>query len=104
MLPLGITGVVASCSGSSGGASCDAPTVTGSDAAGYTVSGTVTAFPPGGSVTIFIDGAAPAGAPEVIVNTATVTPPAGTTDPTPANNASSSSTSTPVSLQSFEVD
>lgn len=103
-LPAGITAVSATCGAPSGGASCPAPLVTGSDVAGYVVRGTIEALPPGGTVTVTIDGTAPGGPPQTLVNTATLEPPPGTTDPTPENDASSTSTSTPVTLQSYEVD
>lgn len=103
-MPVGITGVTASCGGATGGASCTAPVVTGSDVAGYVVDGTVTILPPGGTVTVTINGNAPTGATQMLVNTASVTLPNGTADPTPNNNASTATTTTPVSLQRFEVD
>ncbi|WP_166653803.1 DUF11 domain-containing protein, partial [Tahibacter aquaticus] len=89
-VPAGITGVAATCTLPTGGAVCAAPTV-----AGNSVSGTVPTLPNGGSVTITITGTAPASA-TTLNNTATVTAPPGTTDPTPGNN--SSSTTTPVVL------
>jgi len=99
-MPAGITGITASCGSATGGASCGAgPSVTGS-----TVSGTVPVLPPGGSLTITINGTAPSGATQMLVNTATLTNPPGTPDPNPTNNTSTTTISTPVSLQSFEVD
>ncbi|UXI66362.1 DUF11 domain-containing protein [Tahibacter amnicola] len=102
-LPLGITGVTASCGSASGGAVCASPGVAGSDVSGYTVSGTVPTLPPSGSVTITIQGTAPAGPTQMLVNTATVSPPTGTTDPVQPNNTSTVTTSTPVSLLHFEI-
>lgn len=103
-LPVGITAVAASCGGASGGALCAAPNVSGSDVAGYVVDGTVPLLPPGGSVTVTITGVAPVGATQVLANTATVAAPTGTTDPTPGNNSSTATTTTPVLLQRFHVD
>ncbi|MCQ4163558.1 DUF11 domain-containing protein [Tahibacter harae] len=103
-LPAGITGVTATCGSPTGGASCTAPAVTGSDIAGYVVDGTVSVLPPGGTVTVTIDGNAPAGPTQMLANTASVAPPNGTGDPTPNNNTSTATTTTPVQLQRFEID
>jgi hypothetical protein len=51
------------------------------------------------TLTVTVDVAAP---PATIVDVATVT--SATTDPTPGNESASASTTTPVSLQKFEVD
>lgn len=80
-----------------GGAACGTPNV-----AGNTVSGTITTFPAGTSVTITISGTTTNGAD--IGNSATVTPPGSTSDPNPSNNTGTvSGTGTPVRLQSFDV-
>ncbi len=85
-VPAGITGVGASCAGMSGGAICVTPSV-----AGNTVSATIATLPANGSVTYTINGTAPSSGTS-ITNTASANPPAGTTDPTPGNNAGSATT------------
>lgn len=94
-----IGAVAASCGNATGGAICASPTVAGND-----VSGTIPTLPAGGSVTITITGTVAANSTGIVVNTATVSPPNGTVDPDTSNNASSTGTSTPVSLLRFEVD
>jgi uncharacterized repeat protein (TIGR01451 family) len=85
------------CATTSGGAVCGTVNV-----AGNTVSGSVTTFPSNSSVTVTINGTTTNGA--TIDNTATVSPPSGTTDPTPTNNNSTATgTGLPVRLQSFDV-
>ncbi|MGH8172736.1 MAG: DUF7507 domain-containing protein, partial [Rhodanobacteraceae bacterium] len=74
----------ASCGNETGGAAC----VTQPVIAGHNVSGTIGTLPSGGSVIVNIFSNAPAFA-TTISNTATVAPPAGITDPDPADNASS---------------
>jgi len=70
--------------------------------AGNTVSGSVTTFPASSSVTVTITGTTTNGA--TIDNTATVSPPAGTGDPTPNNNSSTATgVGLPVRLQEFDV-
>jgi uncharacterized repeat protein (TIGR01451 family) len=102
-MPAGITGVTATCGSASGGATCGTgPMVSGSGP--FTVSGTVPVLPPSGTLTITISGTAPSGATQMLVNTATLTNPPGTPDPNPIDNTSTTTISTPVSLQSFEVD
>ncbi|MEO7432027.1 MAG: hypothetical protein ABIR62_08380 [Dokdonella sp.] len=85
-LPAGITAVTATCGTPTGGAACGAVNVAGS-----TVTSTITTLPNGGSVTFTINGTAPLTGAS-ISNTATANPPAGTTDPTPANNTSTVAT------------
>lgn len=84
-VPASITGVTASCGGAAGGAVCPASVTV----AGNNVSGTIPTLPPGGSVVVTINGTASPSASAPITNSATVAPPAGTTDPTPSNNTSS---------------
>jgi len=81
-VPAAITGVTASCGSPAGGAACAVPNV-----AGNVVSGTVPVLPAGGSVVITIDGTAPTGE-QSLSNTASVTPPGGTTDPDPSDDSS----------------
>ena len=92
-LPIGLTNVIATCTGTSGtGTSvCGAiPLVT----TGGVISGSVPRFPSGGSVVITIRATAPATPPSApLVNTVTITPPPGVTDPVPSNNTSSVTTS-----------
>lgn len=97
-VPAEITGVSAFCDNEVGGAVCGPVQVNGND-----VAGTVPTLPAGGSVRITIQGVTPA-AEAVLSNTATVTPAADIPDPDADNNTSTASTTTPVSLQSFEVD
>ncbi len=85
VVPVAISGVTASCGSAAGGAACGAITVTGN-----TVNGVLPVLPVGGSVVITIAGSV-AGT-GTIINTATVTPPAGIGDPSPANGSSSVST------------
>ncbi len=85
-VPSGITDVAASCGSATGGAICAAPNV-----AGNAVSGSIPTLPANGSVTITITGAAPVGA-QTLTNTAGVTVPGGTTDPTPGDNTSTVTT------------
>ncbi|HEU4662562.1 MAG TPA: hypothetical protein VFS55_00885 [Dokdonella sp.] len=85
-VPAGITGVSASCGAPTGGAACGAVNV-----AGNAVTSTITTLPSGASVTFTIDGTAPAN-PGSLVNAASAQPPAGISDPAPANNSSSVTT------------
>lgn len=103
-MPLGITGVNASCNLPSGGATCAVPSVSGSDVTGYSVTGTIPSLPSGGSVTVVITGTAPPGSPQTLDNTATTSLPVGLTDPTPNNNSGSASLTTPVQVLYFEVE
>ena len=77
----------ATCGGATGGAACG----TQPNTVGQTVSGAVGTLPSGGSVTITITGTAANNA--VVDNTASISPPAGTTDPN-SNNDSSTATGT----------
>ncbi|WP_277871163.1 DUF7507 domain-containing protein [Dokdonella fugitiva] len=86
VVPAGITAVSASCGTPTGGAVCGTVGVTGNN-----VTSMITTLPAGASVTFTIDGTAPAD-PGTLANTATAQPPAGVTDPAPANNSSSVST------------
>jgi len=83
-VPAGITGVAAVCGTPLGGAACPGSVTV----AGNNVSGIVPTLPKNGSVVITITGTAPANATS-FTNTAIVSPPSGTTDPTPGNNSSS---------------
>ena len=98
-LPVGITGVTAggvTCGNATGGAVCGAlgVSVTGSDAAGYTITGAVQSLPANGSVTVTINATAPTSITGTITNTATVK--LATTDTTvgepTANTADNTST------------
>nr|WP_257385966.1 ExeM/NucH family extracellular endonuclease [Tahibacter caeni] len=80
------------------GWSCTTPAV----GATGTVSCSIASLPPGTatfSLTVTVDASAPV---TVISDTATVT--SATADPLPGNEAATATTSTPVSLQSFQVD
>jgi uncharacterized repeat protein (TIGR01451 family) len=83
-VPAALTGVGAVCA-AAGGATCGAANV-----AGNAVTSTITALPLGGSVTFTITGTATGAS--AVTNTATIAAPAGVTDPTPANNTSSVTT------------
>jgi uncharacterized repeat protein (TIGR01451 family) len=82
-----IAGVAASCGSAAGGAVCGAVTV-----AGNTVSGVVPVLPVGGSLVITITGNVSGAASGSFTNVGTVSPPAGTIDPTPGNSSSSFTT------------
>lgn len=79
-----LTGVTAVCQSPSAGVSGCSATV----AASGNVSGSVTAFPSGGSVQVLITGTIPGGATADLKNTATITAPSGITDPATGNNTS----------------
>ncbi|GGR14480.1 beta strand repeat-containing protein [Deinococcus ruber] len=79
-----LTGITAVCQSPSAGVSGCSATV----AASGNVSGSVTAFPSGGSVQVLITGTIPAGATADLKNTATITAPSGITDPSTGNNTS----------------
>ncbi|MBI1761244.1 MAG: DUF11 domain-containing protein, partial [Acidobacteria bacterium] len=81
---LTVTGV--SCSGGSGGASCPGSGVTVANLQG---SGISVSLPSGGSMTFTVMATVSSGATGSITNTATLTAPGGTTDPTPGNNSAS---------------
>jgi len=103
-LPAPLTGVVGTptCVGS-GGATCTL------DAAnGLTVSGTISPFPTGSTVTLTIVASYPSGNTGSVVNTLTVTPPAGAlqvgADSTQNNTCSNlTAVQLPVKLQKFDV-
>ena len=81
-VPPGVTAIAATCGSALGGAVCPASV----GVAGNLVSGSIPALPPGGSVVITISGVAPTTG--TLSNSATVTAPAGTTDPNLPNNTS----------------
>ncbi len=83
-LPTAITSPTASCSSATGGAACPGSITV----SGNTVSGNIATLPAGGSITLQIAGTVAAGASGNVSNTATVTPPPGTTDPNSADNTS----------------
>ena len=87
-VPSIVSGVSASCAGASGGAACPALI----NVSGNTVSGLIATLPPGGEVLIQVNGAVSGSAVGTVDNTASITPPAGTVDPTPADNTSAVST------------
>jgi uncharacterized repeat protein (TIGR01451 family) len=97
-IPGSITGINASCAGEINAATCADPDVTGND-----VTGNIPTLPATGSVTITITGTVAGGTPGES-NTATVSPPNGVTDPNADDNSSTANTTTPVTLQSFEVN
>ena len=78
--PVSLTGVTWTCA-PSGGAVC--PLSSGSGA----IAATIATFPVGGVLTYQLTGTVSGGATGVLVNTATVAPPSGATDPTPGNNS-----------------
>jgi uncharacterized repeat protein (TIGR01451 family) len=80
-VPAGITGITWSCT-SSGGAIC--PSVSGS---GNAISQVIATLPANGRLRYTISGTAPSTV-GLLQNTASVSPPAGITDPTPNNNTS----------------
>ena len=76
-MPVGVTGVSAasvSCGSAANGAVCGAlgVNVTGSDAAGYTVTGAIQSLPANGSVVVTINATAPVSLVGTLSNTATV--------------------------------
>ncbi len=87
-LPAGLTGVTASCNVGGGGALCPS----GLTVTSALVSGTIPTLPAGGRVLITINATAP-NSVTTLFNTATVTPPSGTTDPNITNNTGISTTS-----------
>ena len=85
VVPAKLGTVAGSCGSPTGGAACGAVNV-----AGNAVTSTITTLPSGGSVTFTVSGVAiDIGS---FTNTATIAPPAGTTDPVAANDSSSVST------------
>lgn len=87
-LPPGVVNVSATCVTATNGASCPASIA----ADNTSVSGVVPSFPALGKVTIQILGNFAVSGPSSLTNTATVSPPAGVTDPMPESNTSSVST------------
>lgn len=83
-LPAGLTLATWTCGTEVGGATCGTSAGTGN------INTSVGLFPPGGSVTFTVAATAPSSG--VFVNTATVAPPNGITDPNLTNNASSVTT------------
>jgi hypothetical protein len=96
-VPGAITGIAASCGSAAGGATCGAVSVVGN-----TVSGTVLLLPVGGSVVITINGTVSPSTLGSFTNVGTVSPPAGTSDPTPGD-ASSSVTTTVGALSAAQI-
>jgi large repetitive protein len=74
----------ATCISSGGGAACPASI----GVAGNSVSGTIATLPSGGSITLQVIATVAASATGNIANTVSVSPPAGTSDPSTGNNAS----------------
>ncbi len=97
-VPAAITITAASCAGETGGAACAGQPIV----SGNIVSGSIGSLPAGGGAVVTIDGIAPAG-PATLVNTATVSPPAGITDPDSSNNASSISTTVSTSQADLSI-
>ncbi len=86
--PADLGTVVASCTGTTGGANCP----TSFAISGSNMSSTIPVFPAGSTLTIQISGTVSGSASGTISNTATITNPAGVPDTTPGNNSSSVST------------
>jgi uncharacterized repeat protein (TIGR01451 family) len=86
ILPSALNSATASCSAATGGAVCPASI----SIAGNTVSGTIATLPAGSSITLKVAGTVGALATGNVANTATVSPPSGTTDPNNGNNSSTS--------------
>ncbi|MBO9664391.1 DUF11 domain-containing protein, partial [Dokdonella sp.] len=82
-LPAGLTDVAVSCGGETGGAVCGVFDTS--------VSGTIATLPSGGSATLTITATAPDDA-TTLSNTATATPPSGTTDPDTTDNQDTADT------------
>jgi len=97
-VPAGITGVTWTCGNATAGAVCGAANGSGN------INTTITTFPVGASVTFTVTGTAPASG--TFTNTVTVATPAGVTDPNPANNTSSVTTTvapTPTTADLYAV-
>ena len=86
-VPAIIGGVAAVCGGAAGGATCGAVSVVGN-----IVSGVVPLLPVGGSVVITITGNVSGTAAGSFTNIGTISPPIGTSDPTPSNSSSAVTT------------
>ncbi len=82
----GLTALTVSCT-AFGGAVCPAGLTTSTFAAGIAIP----SLPVGGTVSFLLNAQVTASAGSRVTNTATVTPPANTTDPVPANNSSADS-------------
>jgi len=80
-LPAALAGFGWTCAASGAGASCGSAAGTGNIDALVTL-------PVGTSATFTVSGTVPAATTGALVNTATVTPPIGVTDPVPGNNSS----------------
>ena len=92
-VPANLTSVSWTCAGTGAGSTCSAPSGTGNSialTANLPVDTGATTSADTSFVTITVTGTATT--PGAITNTATVAAPAGTTDPTPANNSSSANT------------
>jgi len=83
-----ITGVTWTCGSATGGAVCGA----GASGAGNGINAVIQTLPPGGAVTITINGTVSPAATGPISNTASIAPPAGVTDPVSGNNSSTTTT------------
>ncbi|MEN5181695.1 DUF5979 domain-containing protein [Comamonas testosteroni] len=88
-LPAGVSNVAMSCVSASAGAQCP----TNLSVNNTSVSGTLPVFPNQAKVTIEVTGNFPATGPTSLTNTATITVPAGVSDPKPDSNTSAVSTS-----------
>ena len=87
-VPSVITGLTITCSSTSGAAVCPSSF---SNVANL-VSGVIPTLPANSSITVVISGTVGVTTAANIVNTATVTPPAGTVDPDPSNDTGSAAT------------
>jgi uncharacterized repeat protein (TIGR01451 family) len=83
LFPAELSGFTWTCAPSSGGGACSVPS-------GQSLIDTFVDVPAGGSVVFTVTGTVPASLTGGLTNTASVTPPPGVTDPTPANNSSTS--------------
>ena len=88
VLPAGLANVTLACTLATGGATCPADLAL----AGGVVSGTLASFPNQGKVRVEIQARFGVTGPSTLTNTATISAPAGTSDPVPGSNSSSIST------------
>ncbi|MEO7253054.1 MAG: DUF11 domain-containing protein, partial [Casimicrobium sp.] len=88
-LPPGLTNVSAACAGTSGNGTSPCASIP-LNVTSTTISGSIPVFPSGGSVLLTVFATAPATGP--LVNTVTITPPAGVVDPISSNNTSTVTT------------
>jgi uncharacterized repeat protein (TIGR01451 family) len=88
LVPISISGVVASCTLANSGAACPASILI----SGNTVSGVIPTLPNGSEVVITIVGNVAGSAVGNIVNIASITPPLGTIDPDETNNTGTATT------------